>query len=166
MSPSIEGESSFWNRPIQGVGRRPDIQVQVPVSATNLLSLTVAQPHFFTGKSNKLDWTSDFFTVYFKRDIFIWNICKAMHTNKIKSLLWWGAVEVSFVALDHWAGCPKLPSCSGTVFYDLFSLSLDWIGKVTYIGPAEMVSINVKHRHDIEIQMIHHFSHDWITPIG
>lgn len=45
----------------------------------------------------------------------------------------------------------KLPSCSRTLFYDLFSLSFRWIEKVTYIGPAKMVSINVQHRHDIEI---------------
>lgn len=32
--------------------------------------------------------------------------------------------------------------------------------------PAEMVSIDIQHRHDIEIQMIQHFSHGWVSLIG
>lgn len=55
MNPSIEGESPFWNRPIQGVGRRLDAEVHPLISAADLLSLTLAQPHFFTGKSNELN---------------------------------------------------------------------------------------------------------------
>lgn len=61
----------------------------------------------------------------------------------------------------------KLPSCSTNCFlWFTWSLFISWIDKKTYIGPAKMVSINIKHRHDIEIQMIQHFSHGWVTPIG
>jgi hypothetical protein len=49
--------------------------------------------------------------------------------------------------------------------WHLQSFFKNWIGKATYVGPAKMVSINVKHRHNIEIKMIQHFSHDWVTPV-
>lgn len=43
---------------------------------------------------------------------------------------------------------------------------LNFIGKATYMRPAEMVPINIKHRHDIEVEMIQHFSHGWVSLIG
>lgn len=77
-------------------------------------------------------------------------------------MLCWGREWKSFIALEVLGWLPtKHPSCFRTIFCVFFS----WIGKVTYIGPAKMVSIDVKHRHDIEIQMIQCFSHGWVTPI-
>jgi hypothetical protein len=32
--------------------------------------------------------------------------------------------------------------------------------------PAEMVSIDIEYRHDIEIQMIQHFFHGWVSLVG
>lgn len=29
-----------------------------------------------------------------------------------------------------------------------------------------MVSIDIKHRHDIEVEMIQHFSHGWVSLVG
>lgn len=43
---------------------------------------------------------------------------------------------------------------------------LNCIGKAAYVCPAEMVSIDIKHRHDIEVEMIQHLSHGWVSLVG
>lgn len=84
------------------------------------------------------------------------------HNQKVAAMM--GEGQRSLVVLEclSWLPTSFLP----VLFSMIYSAFLSgWIGKVTYIGPAKMVSIHVKHRHDIEIQMIHHFSHGWVTLI-
>lgn len=146
------------------------LETQVPalVSTVNFLTPTCSWLHY---GQHWMGWTIPMiFRDLFGRRRFYSN--EILHKSKIwkwnqkAGALIGEEVKTSSASLESLSGLPtKTPSCSMIVFYDLFSPLFNWIGKATYMCPAKMVSVNIKDRHDIEIQTFQHFSHGCITSI-